>query len=410
MAEKTQKKETKKQEYKRKFDNAIKAQQRFLKQLKKAGIEAPELTQSFRPREYRAGSANRVKADTQRMKAQYGQQLAEATNKQVILESGKIFESAEKTAERKRRRERKRDIEIAFGVKEDGTVKKQYKEAISDLKEEVIKLKEQGYEVSDDVVELSQSDTSKRHTTKDVEAVREAIGAITERAWKPDKEGNLVTKAQTDEAREEKARITRERNKLSRRQKIGKIIAEGRAAGYDLSYITDIIAQYNDLPEHWDTLHNMYIAENSSKTAKRGDGRKRKVAVAISDPFEWIKRSLKDRFGWNEGQQAWNAATGRLEALPVNLADKLSEIWDRTLKTAKENGWEEWLADWISQHEYDMAECFDAFYASSDLEAIMQAYSRLIDILSPFDYIDFDERTQLEEMFDEYNYSEEDYI
>lgn len=154
----------------------------------------------------------------------------------------------------------------------------------------------------------------------------------------------------------------------------------------------------------------MYIAENSSKTSKRGEGRKRKVAVAISDPFEWIKRSLKDRFGWNEGQQAWNAATGRVEALPVNLADKLSEIWDRTLKTAKENGWEEWLADWISQHEYDIAVCFDTFYASSDLEAIMQAFSRLIDILSPFDYIDFDERAQLEEMFDEYNYSEEDYI
>lgn len=404
MAEKTQKKETKKQEYKRKFNNAIKAQQRFLNQLKKAGIEAPDLTQSFRPKEYRAGSANRVKADTQRMKAQYGQALAEATNKKVVLESGKTFESTAVRAERKRKREERAE------KARTSQVKSRYREAVADLKAEIIKLKEQGYEVSDDVVELSQSDTSKRHTTKDVEEVREAIDTITERAWKPDKEGNLVTKAQTDEARAEKARITRERNKLSRRQKIAKIIAEGRAAGYDLGYIADIIAQYNDLPENWDALHNMYIAENSSKTAKRDGGRKRKVAVAISDPFEWIKRSLQDRFGWNEGQQAWNVATGRLEALPVNLADKLSEIWDRTLKTAKENGWEEWLADWISQHEYDIAECFDTFYASSDLEAIMQAYSRLIDILSPFDYIDFDERAQLEEMFDEYNYSEEDYI
>lgn len=404
MAEKAQKKETKKQEYKRKFNNAIKVQQRFLNQLKKAGIEAPDLTQSFRPKEYRAGSANRVKADTQRMKAQYGQALADATNRKVVLESGKTFESTTVKVERERRREERAER------KRTSQVKSRYREAVADLKDEIIKLKEQGYEVSDDVVELSQSDTSKRHTTKDVEEVREVIGTITERAWKPDKEGNLVTKAQTDEARAEKARITRERNKLSRRQKIGKIIAEGRAAGYDLSYITDIIAQYNDLPEHWDTLHNMYIAENSSKTAKRGEGRKRKVAVAISDPFEWIKRSLKDRFGWNEGQQAWNAATGRLEALPVNLADKLSEIWERTLKIAKENGWEEWLADWISQHEYDIAECFDTLYASSDLEAIMQAYSKLIDILSPFEYIDFDERAQLEEMFDEYNYSEEDYI
>ena len=404
MAEKTQKKETKKQEYKRKFDNAIKAQQRFLKQLKKAGIKAPELTQSFRPKEYRAGSANRVKADTQRMKAQYGQALAEATNKKVVLESGKTFESTTVKAARKRKREERAE------QARTSQVKSRYREAVADLKDEVIKLKEQGYDVADDIVELSQSDTSKRHTAKDVEEVREAIDTITERAWKPDKEGNLVTKAQTDEARAEKARITRERNKLSRRQKIAKIIAEGRAAGYDLSYITDIIAQYNDLPEKWDTLHNMYIAENSSKEAKRGGGRKRKVAVAISDPFEWIKRSLKDRFGWNEGQQAWNAATGRLEALPTNLADKLSEIWDRTLKKAKENGWEEWLADWITQHEYDIADCFDTFYASSDLEAIMQAYSRLIDILSPFDYIDFDERAQLEEMFDEYNYSEEDYI
>lgn len=404
MAEKTQKKETKKQEYKRKFNNAIKAQQRFLNQLKKAGIEAPDLTQSFRPKEYRAGSANRVKADTQRMKAQYGQALAEATNKKVVLESGKTFESTAVKAERKRKREERAE------QARTSQVNSRYREAVADLKDEIIKLKEQGYEVSDDIVELSQSDTSKRHTAKDVEEVREAIDTITERAWKPDKEGNLVTKAQTDEARAEKARITRERNKLSRRQKIAKIIAEGRAAGYDLSYITDIIAQYNDLPEKWDTLHNMYIAENSGKTAKRGAGRKRKVAVAISDPFEWIKRSLQDRFGWNEGQQAWNAANGRLEALPTNLADKLSEIWDRTLNKAKENGWEEWLADWISQHEYDIADCFDTFYASSDLEAIMQAYSRLIDILSPFDYIDFDERSQLEEMFDEYNYSEEDYI
>lgn len=404
MAEKTQKKETKKQEYKRKFNNAIKAQQRFLNQLNKAGIEAPDLTQSFRPKEYRAGSANRVKADTQRMKAQYGQALADATNRKVVLESGKTFESTAVKVERERKREERAERTRT------SQVKSRYREAVADLKDEIIKLKEQGYEVSDDVVDLSQSDTSKRHTTKDVEKVREAIDTITERAWKPDKEGNLVTKAQTDEARAEKARITRERNKLSRRQKIAKIIAEGRAAGYDLSYITDIIAQYNDLPEKWDTLHNMYIAESSSKTAKRGEGRKRKVAVAISDPFEWIKRSLKDRFGWNEGQQAWNAATGRVEALPVNLADKLSEIWDRALKKAKENGWEEWLADWISQHEYEIAECFDVFYASSDLEAIMQAYSRLIDILSPFDYIDFDERAQLEEMFDEYNYSEEDYI
>lgn len=405
MADKTQKKETKKQEYKRKFNNAIKAQQRLLNQLKKAGIEAPDLTQSFRPKEYRAGSANRVKADTQRMKAQYGQALAEATNKKVVLESGKTFESTAVKAERKRKREERAE------QARTSQVKSRYREAVADLKDEIIKLKEQGYEVSDDVVELSQSDTSKHHTTKDVEEVREVIGTITERAWKPDKEGNLVTKAQTDEARAEKARITRERNRLTRKQKIAKIKDEGRAAGYDLGYIMDIIVQYDHLPDSWDALHNMYIAETSTKsTSKYGLKKGKKKVVAIVDPFDWIKRSLNERFGWNDGQQSWNTQTGKLESLPTDLASRLSKLWEKTLKTARDNGYTEWLADWISQQEYALADCFDTMYAASDEVAILQAFDQLLNILTPFDYIAFDERAQLEEMFDEYNYSEEDYI
>ena len=402
MAEKTQKKETKKQEYKRKFNNAIKAQQRFLKQLKNAGIEAPDLTQSFRPKEYRAGSANRVKADTQRMKAQYGQQLAEKTGKTVIGEGSKRYEPSAVVEQRKMRREERR---------RKHTVSGQYETAQENLREAIIRLKEQGYEVADDVVEIANKKDKVRKTKEDLADVNEALETITERAWKPDKQGNLVTKAQTDEARAEKARITRERNKLSRRQKIGKIIAEGRAAGYDLSYIMDIIVQYDHLPDSWDALHNMYIAETSTKsTGKYGLKKGKKKVVAIVDPFDWIKRSLNERFGWNEGQQAWNTQTGKLESLPTDLASRLSKLWEKTLKTAEDNGHTEWLADWISQQEYALADCFDTMYAASDEVAILQAFDNLLNILSPFDYIDFDERAQLEEMFDEYNYSEEDYI